>query len=318
MALSLDERRELLAAKLPECGRVVTVLRNFLEQAGLSVSDFAERIGYSAPTVYLLLKGKYECVSTNPRPLSRAIMEYIHANPIGGAADGSDGKLYETANVKLFRQCFNEVLDKGRCGCLVGDPGKQKTYVARHLIAELNRRELAKNGHGKRVFYIYVPQACTPQQLMREIAFACGASPRGDVRTLFRNLRWHLRGRKVAFILDEAQHLGIPGLETVRELHDQAPHAGLLFLGSHNFDQMLEIRGVQLEQWRSRFHFKRHLPGISDEEAETIVRAELGEKASRKVIAAALEDSRVKSFANPRERYISARSLFNALAEVAS
>jgi DNA transposition AAA+ family ATPase len=163
-----------------------------------------------------------------------------------------------------------------------------------------------------------VPQACTPQQLMREIALR--------VRLLAPRRRAHAlppcAGTCAAaasrFILDEAQHLGIPGLETVRELHDQAPHAGLLFLGSHNFDQMLEIRGVQLEQWRSRFHFKRHLPGISDEEAETIVRAELGEKASRKVIAAALEDSRVKSFANPRERYISARSLFNALAEVAS
>jgi hypothetical protein len=75
---------------------------------------------------------------------------------------------------------------------------------------------------------------------------------------------------------------------------------------------------VQLEQWRSRFHFKRHLPGISEDEAETIVRAELGDKANRKVIALAIEDSRVKSLSNPREKYISARSLFNALAEVAS
>jgi type II secretory pathway predicted ATPase ExeA len=54
--------------------------------------------------------------------------------------DQIDGKLYETANVKLLRQCVAEVVEKHRCGCVVGDPGKQKTYVAKHLIAELNRK----------------------------------------------------------------------------------------------------------------------------------------------------------------------------------
>jgi DNA transposition AAA+ family ATPase len=317
MALKRIVKDALFHAKLPEYSKVIGRVLRFLEVTGLSVADLAERVGYAHSTLSLFLNGSYANVASNTGALSKALLDYIDANPVD-VDDQIDGKLYETANVKLLRQCVAEVVEKHRCGCVVGDPGKQKTYVAKHLIAELNRKEIAKNGHGRKLFYVYVPQACSPQQLMREIALACGCSPRGDVRSIFRRLRYHLRGRSVGFILDEAQHLGIPGLETVRELHDQAPHAGLLFLGSHNFDQMLEIRGVQLEQWRSRFHFKRHLPGISDEEAETIVRAELGEKASRKVIAAALEDSRVKSFANPRERYISARSLFNALAEVAS
>jgi len=39
-----------------------------------------------------------------------------------------------------------------------GAPGTQKTHVLQHLIAELNRSEIAKNGAGRRAFYVYVLQ----------------------------------------------------------------------------------------------------------------------------------------------------------------
>src|ERR1019366_1623103 len=32
------------------------------------------------------------------------------------------------------------------------------TYVLQHLIAELNRSEIAKNGEGRRAYYVYVRQ----------------------------------------------------------------------------------------------------------------------------------------------------------------
>src|ERR1019366_9611530 len=66
--------------------------------------------------------------------------------------------LYETENVRLLRRYFYEALDHGRAYYLYGAPGTQKTYVLQHLIAELNRSEIAKNGEGRRAYYVYVRQ----------------------------------------------------------------------------------------------------------------------------------------------------------------
>jgi DNA transposition AAA+ family ATPase len=315
MAISKAERRELLKRDLPQDAKVREMARAYMARSGLSLASFSERLGYARSTLNNYMNCRYHEVSGNSGPIRAALVDFMQTNPIA-TADFVGGTLFETANVKLFRNCFNEVVERGRCGVLVGDPGKQKSYVAEHLIARLNQRELPKNGSGMRAVYVYCPSPCTPQQLMREIARAAGVSPRGDVRTIVHELRFHLRGRKVAFILDEAQHLDDGALEAARELHDRPPHAGILFLGSHNFDERLRVRGLHLEQWRSRLHFKKLLPGIQKEEAAAIIRAWLGPKATREVIAEITAGCTVLSLPRPKkpaEQYISARSLFNAL-----
>jgi hypothetical protein len=60
-----------------------------------------------------------------------------------------------------------------------------------------------------------------------------------------------------------------------RELLDQPPHCGLLFAGTHELEQIFTRQALELEQWRSRFHAGQALPGISEEEAATIVHSEL-------------------------------------------
>src|SRR5664279_2381403 len=94
-----------------------------------------------------------------------AIRDFIAAHPIAAPAVGS-GKLYETENARLLRRYFYEALDHGRAYYLYGAPGTQKTYVLQHLIAELNRSEIAKNGEGRRAYYIYVRQGIHSLDLM--------------------------------------------------------------------------------------------------------------------------------------------------------
>ena len=65
-------------------------------------------------------------------------------------------------------------------------------------------------------------------------------------------------------VFDEAQHLSIACLETLRELLDQPPHCGLLFAGTHELEEIFTRQALELEQWRSRFHAGQALPGISD------------------------------------------------------
>ena len=156
----------------------------------------------------------------------------------------STGKLYETENVRLLRQYFYEALDHRRAYYLYGAPGTQKTYVLQHLIAELNRSEIAKNGEGRRAYYVYVRQGIRSLDLMKRVAESCGAIGMGTVDRILRNLRFDLSQRKVLLVFDEAQHLSIECLETVRELLDQPPHCGLLFAGTHELEADLHPPGL--------------------------------------------------------------------------
>jgi len=179
-------------------------------------------------------------------------------------------------NARLLHQYFYEALDHRRAYYLYGAPGAQKTYVLQHLIAELNRSEIAKNGEGRRAHYVYVRQGIGSLDLMKRVAQSCGAIGLGTVDRILRNLRFDLSQRKVLLVFDEAQHLSIECLETLRELLDQPPHCGLLFAGTHELEQIFTRQALELEQWRSRFHAGQALPGISEEEAAAIVHSELG------------------------------------------
>jgi type II secretory pathway predicted ATPase ExeA len=57
---------------------------------------------------------------------------------------------------------------------------------------------------------------------------------------------------------------------------DQPSHCGLLFAGTHELEEIFTRQALELEQWRSRFHAGKALPGISEEEAADIVHWELG------------------------------------------
>ena len=111
-------------------------------------------------------------------------------------------------------------------------------------------------------------------RLMKRVAQSCGAIGMGTVDRILRNLRFDLSQRKVLLVFDEAQHLSIECLETLRELLDQPPHCGLLFAGTHELEAIFTRQALELEQWRSRFHAGQALPGISDEEAAAIVHSE--------------------------------------------
>ena len=183
--------------------------------------------------------------------------------------------------------------------------------MLQHLVAELNRKELARNGAGRRAYYVYCPAKITRLNLVKLIAQAAGSPSTGDCQRVIRNLRFDLARRRVVFALDEAQHLDVDSIETVRELLDLPPHFGLLFAGSHELERMFRLHALELEQWNSRLHAGKRLPGISEKEAGDIARAELGTSFSDVKIEKLIKASRVEALASDgRQTYISARRLF--------
>lgn len=314
MALQAELRKKLLAATLPESKAVREELLDYLARTGLERNDFARRINYSSMTLRSFVSGNYQDISGNDSALRFAIREFIRTHPI--AADETEsGQVYSTENFRLLRKYFYAALDQGRAYYEYGPPGTQKTFIVQHLIADLNQREVAKNGNGRRAVYVYCRAKIRPTDLMKRVAESAGVSTMGNADRILRNFRFDFHGRRVLIVFDEAQHLDQDGLETIRELLDRPPHAGLLFLGSHNLKQIFQQ--FELEQWRSRLHAGKALPGISDEEAREIVAKEIGPGHSEKKIARMIEAARVPDLRQGKDyTYISARKLFWSVRDI--
>jgi type II secretory pathway predicted ATPase ExeA len=307
MATSNKERAVLLSRTLPGRKETVRLLQDYLSRTGLTQVDFAKRINYAAISLRLLVCDRYDKISGDDSAIRAAVHDFISAHPIEAVTE-SEGKLYETENVRLVRRYFYEALDGRRAYYFRGAPGSQKSFVLQHLIAELNRSEIAKNGHGRRAFYVYCSQNIRPNQLMRAAAEAAGSISVGDTRRIFKNLRFDLAQRKVLFVFDESQHLDIACLETLRELHDMPPHCGLLFAGSYELEKTFQR--LDMEQWHSRLRQGAELPGVSESEAIAIIRAELGAHPEAK-IQALVKKCYATDLRKGREvKYISARTLF--------
>jgi DNA transposition AAA+ family ATPase len=316
MAFSTEQRKQLIVPTAAYRREVIKAATDYMARAGLNETDFARRIrtpggsNYARSTLNLFLNGRYHKVSGDDSAICAAVTDFIAAHPISPLVDTA-GKMYETENTRLVRKYFYDALDFGRAYFFKGPPGTQKSFVLQKLVAELNRVEIAKNGHGRRAFYVYCSQGIRPAQLMKEVATAAGSLAMGDTRRVFRNLRFDVGSRKSLFVFDEAQHLDVHCLETVRELHDMPPHSGLLFAGSHEIEST--FNRLDMEQWHSRLRHGAELPGIQEGEAQEIIAGELPELPADKV-QKLIKGCYAMDLRKGRQvKYISARNLFYAI-----
>jgi type II secretory pathway predicted ATPase ExeA len=303
------------------------LLADYLERTGLTEPDFAKRIGYSTPAIRLFASDRWHRVAGSSKNIIRAIREFIAAHPIAPITDVF-GDLYETANLRAIRATFQRLLRRPVSYMIYGPPGSQKSFVLQHLISELNRDELTKKDAEHAAYYVYAMAQATPSQLMKAVAIACGSSAAGDRARIGRNLAHQFQGRRVLLVVDEAQHLSINALETLRMLLDCPPHFSLLFAGSHDLKQTFDRQAAHLEQWNSRIIAKVCLPGVERPEAEAIVWRELGDwldemtpDKARNRIAALVDRSEAQDAfelddkKRPR-KYVNVRTLTNSIEQI--
>jgi DNA transposition AAA+ family ATPase len=301
MPLSKQQRRELPLMTQARRSEIVQLMNDYIARTGLDLLAFSRRIGYARASLRVLAAGSYPGDSS---AICAAIWDYIKTHPIQ-PEPGPEGKLYDTENTRLVRRVFYDALDKRRAYYFRGAPGSQKTFTLQHLIAELKHAE-TNGGSRRRAFYVRCRAGIRPLDLMMRVAESACSITVGRIDRILRNLREELRDTTSLFVFDEAQHLDMDCLETVRELHDMPPHSGMIFAGSHEIEKMFSR--LDMEQWASRLRQGTELPGVSKEEAEQIIRAELGEKANVNYV---IQKSYATDSRKGREvKYISARTLF--------
>jgi len=257
---------------VPPSAAVRERARRYLAATGMSVGEFAQSIGYSRPAVIKFLADTYRQLSGTDVFIRHAAVAYLDRNPVEASNElrVSAGRLFQTGNYRTIARYFLRAVEHGDVALLHGPPGTQKTFALSHLIAE---RNVQKRGDA---LYVYASVNMLPSALLRRIGLAAGAVLSGasnDHR--LESLVRALRARRAAVVVDEAQHLDVPCLEVLRELHDRSG-CGLVLAGSHNLYENF-LRGRQhLEQWLSRIDHRDPLPGLGEDEVATIAARELG------------------------------------------
>jgi hypothetical protein len=314
-----NERSARLQLNAEERRKHIARVKDYLQRAGLHPDDFARRINYSGVTFGFYLRDMYHSAAGTDSRIRKAIDDYMRTHPIE-PPQCITGELYDTSNVHTIRETFQKLLPKPVAYMIYAPPGSQKSFVLEHEVARLNREELAKNGHGRRAYYVYARQNLRPRDLMKRVATACGTQAGNDIDRMLSNLCFDFQARRVLLVVDEAQHLEIECFEVLRELLDQPPFFSLLFAGSHDLKEKFDRFSATLEQWNSRIIAKIKLPGLLREEARGIVRREIGHLLPEEKSSALIEnliDQAVTKDAFERGRtYINIRTLTNALEQI--
>jgi type II secretory pathway predicted ATPase ExeA len=312
MRLNEDQKREI-ESSVPPSAEVRKALEQYLDVTGMTPTEFADACDRSPNTIRYFLRDEYDTIAGSDLLVRQRVWNFMQSHPVTPETRGP-GKLYPTEDYRLLRRYFYLAMNRRRAYVVQADPGIGKTFLSKHLISELNRREISNNGSGRRAFFVRAGEM-SPVQLLKEIATACGISPVGDRRRVVRALRRAFVGRSVLIVIDEAQQLSIAALEAVRELLDEPPHCGLLVIGSHELERKFTVSAVELEQWNSRIFGFRALDGLSAAEARLILSEELPGLQGA-AIRSILKDCTVSHLRKRATEYISARRLFAAIEDI--
>jgi DNA transposition AAA+ family ATPase len=305
----------VIQSTIPGAKEIATLAHEYLGQEGISMRELASRVGYSRETLNQLFNGNYSSGSRTEGHLKlrSELFTFFQQERAALAGHADSGTLYETGNVQLIRQYFSLALDRRRSLYFRGAPGCQKTYVLRRLVRDFNAAEAAKNGHGRRAYYVRCDDNLSRRVLLRRIAKAIGAYSSGTAEHLLDNIKFHLRRRVSLLVFDEAQGLDFTCLEAIRHLVDELS-IGVVFAGSHQLEQIFEH--PSLRQWHSRIFRCETLPGLSEDEARQIICGELGAVADPKVKKLVEGSYDTDLYRGKKVDYISARRLFWAIEEI--
>lgn len=253
---------------------IIELTKAYLRRTGMVPEDFARRIGYNASTVAHFLANSYARGRDSRRTaFCSAILRFIADHP-AQAAEEFHGKLYEIGNVVAMRKVFTRLTSEPCILLSYAPPGSGKTDVARALMPQFSAPVP--------VFRVYCREGITPRSLMQRISECCSSVADASIERTIRNLRFDFRGRRVALYFDEAQHLSVSCLETIRELYDELRWS-LCLAGSHQLDRIFTEWAGELEQLERRITDKIYIPAVTAEEAEQIIRSEIPDLKAAKI-----------------------------------
>lgn len=289
-------------------------LHVYMSRSGLSLVQFADRIGYS-PHSLKQFSSAARYGDSDGHLTAEAVMTWIRANPLPVVE--LPGKLHQTRATQKMDAMLEHVRNGG-WGVLYGPSGAQKSFLLEYRAAES-----AQDSEPGIIYLRTSPSGMTASVFLRRIAAQIRAPYAQYTDGIRQSVLYAIRRRRtsVALVLDEADTLyhWVETLETLREIGDLAragpghPGVGILIAGNERVMQIFENRrGVYFEKWRGRIEQQElRVLGPSAEEAMNILREEVGDlkqKTLRWIVDGAM-------VADPlsRKSYVNMHRLFNTI-----
>lgn len=232
-------------------------LGEIMAQRGLSQSEVAHLCGMSVTRLSQFRSGKYPGnLLETARQIAYALDRYLEqeAAPKEPAfAPTSVAQQVEAVCSYAHRQ---QVL-----GMVHGDAGLGKTMAVAAYAAS----------HRDVVLVTANPTLRSPKAMLEELADALGLKEAGTERRMVKAIIRLLSGSGRLVIIDEAQHLSLRAIDTLRTIHDSA-RVGMVFVGNDELFARLRGRGQsEFAQFASRIGIRRHLaPVVSREDVAAV------------------------------------------------
>jgi DNA transposition AAA+ family ATPase len=111
----------------------------------------------------------------------------------------------------------------------------------------------------------------SPRSAIVALANAIGVDDQGSGDVILRKCADALRGTSRLLVLDEADHVSLPVLQTLRIARDAAGIGMVVICTSELLDKLRRRRSGSVEQILSRIAYSCHCAGITDDDAELIL-----------------------------------------------
>ena len=268
--MSSQVRRRRQRPVRSSCRTCATQTRAELEAGGLSQAAAAREIGFSDSTLSQWLAGKYggdrDAVADRVTAwlaarADRAVLTQSLPEPPGWI---------ETPSAVRIDAALGYAQLVGDIAVIYGGAGMGKTMTARRYAAKRPNAWIAT--------MTPATQALGP--CLDRVSEACGIrTPGGRAARLEANLRERVPGKaRGLLIVDEAQHLGLRALESLRGLHD-ATGAGLALVGNERVYTRLTggRRAAEFAQLFSRIGKRVRLTQVDKGDVDALLDA-WGEK----------------------------------------
>lgn len=202
---------------MTDISEVINTINALISSGQLTQMVVAKETGLSDATISAFRKGKYKGDNAS---VSESLIAW-YGNWQRRNTLPERPQFVETQTVKELRDLFQSVRVMGCINVIVGAPGVGKTVTARDYCSNPNTWMITLS-----------PAHSSVTECLLELADALGlkdvSKNKGD---LSRAIRRKLTGVQGLLIVDEADHLGVEGLEQLRAIQD-ASGVGLVLIGN--------------------------------------------------------------------------------------
>jgi DNA transposition AAA+ family ATPase len=241
-------------------------LKQYIQDCG-SQAEAARRIGYSSAVISTYLAGTYKGnVSNFESKLSEIFANLDAEKELQIGSNTYVRTSISTAVYSTIRMCHL----KGGLAIECGDAGIGKTMACRQYVAD----------YPNTAIYISVnPCIATTAAFLKCLCMALNM-PTGRKDDMWLRLCDRLKGERKVLIIDEAQHLPIKTIESIRAFFDAYPEIGVCMVGNEDTYSNLHRGRAAFAQIvnRTKLTEIRHTQSITSSDIELLFPALRGKQ----------------------------------------